>query len=209
MTVKTFAYIRVSSKEQNEARQLDAMKALGINDRDIYLDKASGKDTNRPQYQALKANVREGDTVVFESITRLSRNMDDVKNEYKWFVDKGVLLRFIKEPMLDSKADAQGVIDRAMADIILTLLAAFSQQEREQIRDRQRAGIEAAKKRGKHLGRPKKSYATMSAAERQDFAQQYNAWKAGKQTAVETFNRLELTKTTFYKIVKEYEDATE
>lgn len=207
MTVKTFAYIRVSSKEQNEARQYDEMKALGIDNRDIYIDKASGKDTNRPKYQALKENVRAGDTVVFDSITRLSRNMDDVKNEYKWFTDQGVLLRFIKEPMLNSKTDEQGVLDRAIADVILTILAAFSQAERESIRDRQRAGIEAAKKRGKHLGRPKKSYATMSAAERQDFANEYNAWKAGKQTAVETFQRLELTKTTFYKIVKEYEGA--
>lgn len=207
MTVMTFGYVRVSTKEQNEARQLDDMQALGIKGRYLYIDKASGKDTNRPQYQALKANVRAGDTVVFESITRLSRNMTDVKKEYEWFVENGVLLRFINEPMLDTKTDKQGVIERAMTDIILTLLAAFAEKEREEIKRRQREGIESAKKRGKHLGRPKRSFATMSSDERQTFIFEYNAWKTGKQTAVQTFERLEIPKATFYKIVKEYEST--
>lgn len=205
MTVKTFGYVRVSSKEQNEQRQLDAMTALGIAESDIYVDKLSGKDTNRPQYQALKSIVRKGDTVVFESITRLSRNMDDVKNEYKWYVDNGVLLRFIAEPMLDTKVDEQGVIERAMAEIILTLLAAFAEKEREEIKRRQREGIESAKRKGKAFGRPKRSFDTMNAAERQAFLYEYNEWKAGKQTAVQTFERLAIPKATFYKIVKEYE----
>lgn len=205
MTVKTFGYVRVSSKEQNEARQIDAMKALGITDDCIYLDKLSGKNTDRPQYQALKRMVRAGDTVVFESITRLSRNMNDVKDEYRWFVDNGVLLRFIAEPMLDTKTDEQGVIERAMTDIILTLLAAFAEKEREEINRRQREGIESAMKRGQKFGRPRRAFDTMSAAERQAFIYEYNEWKAGNQTAVQTFTRLDIPKATFYKIVKDYE----
>lgn len=205
MTVKTFGYVRVSTKEQNEARQLDAMRALDIAESDIYVDKASGKDTNRPQYQALKSIVRAGDTVVFESITRLSRNMDDVKSEYKWYVDNGVLLRFIAEPMLDTKVDEQGVIERAMAEIILTLLAAFAEKEREEIKRRQREGIESAKRKGKTFGRPKRTFETMNAIERQSFLFEYNEWKNGRQTAVQTFERLDIPKATFYKIVKEYE----
>lgn len=205
MTVKTFAYGRVSSKDQNEQRQLDAFKALGISDDCIYVDKLSGKNTDRPQYQALKRMVRKGDTVVFESITRLSRNLDDVKAEYKWFTDNGVLLRFIVEPMLDTKTDKEGVIERAMADIILTLLGAFAQKEREEIKRRQREGIEAAMRKGTSFGRPRRSFDTMTAAERQAFIYEYNEWKAGNQTAVQTFNRLEIPKATFYKIVKEYE----
>lgn len=207
MTVKTFGYIRVSTKEQNEARQVDKLLALGIAEKDLYVDKASGKNTDRPQYQALKSIVRAGDTVVFESITRLSRNMTDVKDEYRWFTEQGVLLRFVAEPMLDTKTDDQGVIERAMTEIILTLLAAFAEKERDEIKRRQKEGIESAKKRGQSFGRPKRSFATMTAAERQAFIYEYNEWKAERQTAVQTFTRLEIPKATFYKIVKEYEQT--
>ena len=155
MTTKTFAYVRVSSKEQNINRQLDIMRSLGIDERDMFIDKASGKDTNREQYQALKSIVREGDTVVFDSITRLSRNMNDIKKEYEWFTTNKINLQFVKEPMLNTTNDKTDVMKQAINDIILTLLGAFAQQERENIKQRQKEGIESAKARGKHLGRPK------------------------------------------------------
>lgn len=201
------AYIRVSSKEQNEARQMHTMRSLGVEERYIFTDKASGKDTDRPQYQALKAIVRKGDTVVFDSITRMSRNMNDIKKEYAWFIDEGISLEFVQEPMLNTVAgSAQAdVMQRAISDIILTLLAAFAEKERTDIHQRQAEGIEAAKRRGQQLGRPRIAYDTLDDGQRSTFIREYKRWKEGKQTAVRSFNNAGLTKNTFYKIVKEYE----
>ncbi|TSI09253.1 recombinase family protein, partial [Bacillus sp. HY001] len=114
MTNKTFAYIRVSSKEQNEARQVETMKKEGINERDMYIDKASGKDFNRPQYQLLKQMVRKDDTVVFDSITRMGRNMDETLKEYEWFNKNGVILRFIKEPMINTNNEQDDIMKQAI-----------------------------------------------------------------------------------------------
>ncbi|MFZ3576770.1 recombinase family protein [Virgibacillus sp. DJP39] len=204
---KTFAYIRVSSKDQNEARQVDTMQRLGVNERDVYVDKVSGKNTNRPQYQALKTQARKGDTVIFDSITRMSRNMNDIKAEFKYFVDKGVSLQFVHEPMLNTTAtDENGdVLQRAISDIILTLLSAFAEKERTDINERQAEGIAAAKRNGKQLGRPTVTYNTLTKEQRDLFNVQYRRWKEGAQTAVETMNNVDMKKTTFYKIVKEYE----
>lgn len=203
---KKFAYIRVSSKEQNEDRQVDTMKALGVEERDIFIDKASGKNTERPRYQAMKAILRRGDTVIFDSITRMSRNMDDTKREYEWFVKEGIALEFVQEPMLNTAGkEGDDVLQRAISDIILTLLAAFAEKEREDIRVRQREGIDAAKRRGKHLGRPRIGFDTLDDAQRNAFINAYKRWKQGEQTAVETFTALDMTKSTFYKIVREYE----
>lgn len=204
---KTFGYIRVSSKEQNEARQVDTMAQQGVHERDIYIDKASGKDTDRAQYQALKAVVRAGDTVIFDSITRMSRSMDDTKREYEWFVDHGVSLRFIAEPMLNTDASEKDddVLKRAVSDIVLTVLAAFAEKERHDIRKRQAEGIAAARKRGKHLGRPRIAYATLSDEDKARFNAEYARWKDGAQTAAAMMQALDMKRTTFYKVVGEYE----
>ena len=206
MTSKQFAYVRVSSEQQNIDRQIDTMKSLGIVDRDIFVDKASGKDINRPQYQTLKAIIREGDTVVFDSITRLSRNMADIKKEYEWFNQHGVNMQFVKEPMLNTSNNTKDVMKQAINDIILTLLGAFAQQERESIKQRQEEGIKAAKARGKHLGRPK---AELSPIQRKKFEELYPKWKAGEITATAMMKELDLKRTTFYKFVKGYEMCKE
>lgn len=202
MTTKTFAYVRVSSKEQNINRQLDTMRSLGIDERDMFIDKASGKDTNREKYQALKSIVREGDTVVFDSITRLSRNMNDIKKEYEWFTTNKINLQFVKEPMLNTTNDKTDVMKQAINDIILTLLGAFAQQERENIKQRQKEGIESAKARGKHLGRPK---ATLTKEQQLQFEKLYTKWKANEITATAMMHDLDMKRTTFYKIIKEHE----
>lgn len=208
--VKTFAYIRVSSKDQNEARQVDTMLELGVHERDIYIDKLSGRDTERPQYQALKAVVRPGDTIIFDSITRMSRNMTDIKNEYDSFKQTGVLLKFVNEPMLNTETINQDdTMQRAVSDIILTLLSAFAEKERDDIRKRQAEGIASARKRGQHLGRPRIGYDTLDDQQRALFHDEYKRWKDGQQTAVQTFKNVGLTKSTFYKVVREYEEATE
>ncbi len=202
-----FAYIRVSSKDQNEARQVDTMKALGVEDANVYIDKASGKDTDRAQYQRMKEKLRAGDIVVFDSITRMSRSMADTKREYEWYVSQGIALEFVNEPMLNTAGkDGDDVMQRAISDIILTLLAAFAEKERADIRTRQAEGIASARKRGQRLGRPTIDYTTLSNEQRVLFNEQYRRWKDGQQTAVQTFTNVGLTKNTFYKIAKQYEE---
>lgn len=198
MTNKTFAYIRVSSKEQNEARQVETMKKEGINERDMYIDKASGKDFNRPQYQLLKQMVRKDDTVVFDSITRMGRNMDETLKEYEWFNENGVILRFIKEPMINTNNEQDDIMKQAIQKIILTLLTAFAEKEREEIKTRQAEGIAVAIQRGVKFGRPAIDVPD-------NWNELYEQWKAKEITAVKFMNEVNMTKATFYRKVKEYE----
>lgn len=205
MGSKKFGYIRISSQEQNEDRQVDTMLKIGIDERDLFIDKASGKNLDRVKYQALKETLREGDTVVFDSLTRLSRNMNDITNEYAWFVDNGIRLKFLNEPYLDTtdERENQDVMKEAINRIVLTILSAFAQKEREDIKKRQREGIEAARKRGKHLGRPKKE---LTEEQKELFIELYNRWKNEELTAVEFMKELGISKSMFYKVVKKYEE---
>jgi len=155
MTVYT--YIRVSSVDQNEARQIKTMKEKGIQKEHTYIDKMSGKNTDRPQYQLLKETVQEGDTIIFDSITRLSRNYYDIKDEYEYFIKCGVFLEFEKEPILNTpKEKVDDIVQVALADVILSLLSAFAQKERDDIKLRQAEGIAIAKEKGKYKGRKTK-----------------------------------------------------
>ncbi|MED4227546.1 recombinase family protein [Neobacillus cucumis] len=198
--MKIFGYVRVSSKEQNEARQLETMRKEGIEERDIFIDKASGKNFERPKYQLLKQMVRERDTVVFDSITRMGRNMDNTMKEYEWFVENGVQLRFIKEPMINNSNEQDDIMKQAIQKIILTLLTAFAEKERDEIKTRQAEGIAVAKAQGKHLGRPKTEIT-------QEFEQAYKQWKDNEITAVEAMKKVNVPRSTFYRIVKEYEET--
>lgn len=206
MVKKKFAYIRVSSQEQNEDRQVDTMKSLGIDERDIFIDKASGKNLERPKYQALKAVAREGDTIVFDSITRLSRNMQDIQKEYQYFIDTGINLEFVKEPMLNTAAKTDDILKQAVNNIILTILAAFAQKEREDIKKRQAEGISAARARGKHLGRPKLK---LTAEQQKIWHDLYPKWKSKEITATYFMQQLNVKRTSFYKVVQIYEKKTD
>lgn len=153
----TYSYVRVSSIDQNESRQIESMKKLGVTKENVFIDKLSGKNTDRPQYQALKEKVVEGDTIIFDSITRLSRNYYDIKDEYQYYLKLGVFLEFIKEPMLNTpKEKVNDIVQIALADVILSLLSAFAQKEREDIKIRQAEGIAIAKVKGKFKGRKTK-----------------------------------------------------
>ncbi|HFK1691037.1 recombinase family protein [Bacillus paranthracis] len=202
MTNKTFAYIRVSSKEQNEARQVETMKKEGIDERDMYIDKASGKDFNRPKYQLLKQLVRKDDTIVFDSITRMGRNMDETLKEYEWFNENGVLLRFIKEPMINTNNEKDDVMKEAIQKIILTLLTAFAEKEREEIKIRQAEGIAVAIQKGVKFGRPAIDVPN-------NWDKLYKQWKAKEITAVNFMSEVNMTKATFYRKIKEYENNLE
>ena len=145
MKGQTIGYIRVSSFEQNEARQLEKETL----DR-VFTDKASGKDTNRPQLKELIQFVREGDLVLVHSMDRLARNLDDLRKLVKSFVAKGVSVKFVKEGLLFSTKD-----DSPMSNLLLSVMGAFAEFERSLIKERQREGIELAKKKGVYKGRVK------------------------------------------------------
>ena len=197
---KRFGYVRISSKDQNEARQIKNMFDAGINERDIYIDKQSGKNFDRPQYQALKdpSRLREGNTIVFDSITRMGRNMDETLKEYRWFVENGINLEFIKEPMINTNIETDDVILKAIQQAVLVILTAFAEKERSDIRVRQAEGIEAAKRTGTKFGRPLKTLP-------EEWDELYLQWKNGQIKAVEFMGQIGMKKSTFYKKVNEYE----
>lgn len=196
LSAKIFGYIRISDKDQNEARQIEVMKREGIDERDVFIEKMSGKNFNRPKYQLLKQLVREGDIIVFDSITRMGRSMNETLKEYEWFVENGVQLKFVKEPMINTSNDQDDVIKQAIQKVIVTVLAAFAEKERLDIKERQAEGIAVAKARGKHLGRPK----TVITPE---FKEVYTRWNSKEITAVEAMNLVGMSKATFYRLVKE------
>lgn len=198
---KKFGYVRVSSKDQNKERQIENMKYLGIEDRDIFIDKQSGKNMKRENYQMLKRLARTGDTIVFDSLTRLGRSMNDVLEEFRYFEQQRINLQFIKEPFINVNYNgetANDVIQQAVQKATLTILSAFAEKERNDIKQRQAEGIALAKKKGKHLGRPPVQITDQ-------FIQAYRDWQSGKITAVGAMRKYDIKRSSFYKLVKEYE----
>lgn len=197
---KTYAYCRVSSLQQNTDRQIEAFLRYGIDERDIIIDKASGKDLDRTGYISLKQQLlRTGDTLVIKSLDRLSRNKADIKRELEYFRDKGIRLKIIDLPttMIDLPDGQEWVIDM-VNNVLMEVLSSIAEQERITIRQRQREGIECAKKQGKHLGRPK-------AVKPANWNEVYDRWKQQEITGKEAMEELNLKRTTFYKLVKEHE----
>ena len=159
MVHKTFYYARVSTREQNLDRQLEAFRALGADDREIITDKESGKNLDRPGYQALKsAMLRSGDTLVIKSLDRLSRSKADIHSELQWCKQNNIHLKVIDLPttMMDLPPGQEWVFEM-VNNILIEVLGTIAEQERLTIRQRQREGIAAAKAKGKHLGRDRKS----------------------------------------------------
>ena len=152
MENKIFYYARVSSKEQNLDRQIEAFKNLGADEREIICDKESGKNLERAGYQALKTTMlRSGDTLIVKSLDRLSRNKADIKNELQYFKDNNIRLKVIDLPttMMDLPKGQEWVFEM-VNNILIEVLGTIAEQERQTIRQRQREGIDAAKAKGKH-----------------------------------------------------------
>lgn len=195
-----YGYARVSSTEQNLDRQIMELQKY-VSRENIITDKASGKDTEREGYQALKGlfGLREGDTLYITSLDRLSRNKEDIKKELKWFQEKKVRLKILDLPTsLVEIQDGQEWIIDMVQNILIEVLASIAEQERLTIRKRQREGIEAAKKKGKHLGRP-------SLPCPDNFSEIYKQWKSGKITARKAAELLKMSRSHFYRQVKSYE----
>ncbi len=156
MSQKIWGYVRVSTRDQNEDRQMIAMSEFDVPEKQIYLDKMSGKDFNRPAYRKLLKRMHEGDLLVIKSIDRLGRNYDEILEQWRIITkEKKAEVVVLDMPLLDTRKgrDLTGTL---IADIVLQLLSYVAQTERENIRQRQAEGIAAAKQRGVKFGRPKK-----------------------------------------------------
>ncbi len=154
----TYGYARVSTREQNLDRQLDALAAFGVDKRHIYTDKASGKDFDRPAWQRLVGKLKAGDCLAVKSIDRLGRTYDDIIDVWRHLTKHmGCDIVVLDMPLLDTRERGRGATDALISDIVLQLLSYFAQVEREFIRQRQAEGIEAARARGTKFGRPKKA----------------------------------------------------
>ena len=152
-----YGYIRVSSADQNVARQVDALREVGIEESNIFTDRMSGKDFNRPAWAKLVRKLKEGDLLVVLSLDRLGRNYEDINEQWRIIIKvKKANIRVLDMPLLDTTNKANGLVGTVVADLVLQLLSFMAESERRNIHERQRQGIEAAKKRGVRFGRPRK-----------------------------------------------------
>lgn len=201
MEHRKFGYIRVSSKDQNEGRQLEAMRKMGINERDIYLDKQSGKNFERANYQLLKRVIRKGDILYIHSLDRFGRNKEEILQEWNDLtknIEADIVV--LDMPLLDTTQykDSMGTF---IADLVLQILSWMAEEERERIRKRQREGIDLALQNGIQFGRPAVFIS-------EEFKEVYRKWKAKELTAVEAMQIAGVKKTSFYKLVKALEEET-
>ena len=197
MDSRTYYYARVSSKDQNLDRQISAFLAIGATEREIITDKESGKDLDRPGYQALKnAMLRRGDTLIIKSLDRLSRNKADIKNELQYFKKNGIRLKVIDLPttMMDLPEGQEWVFEM-VNNILIEVLGTIAEQERATIKQRQAEGIAAARQKGKKFGRP----AIVRPA---NWNETITQWTAGKITAVEAIRLTGVKRSTFYQLVR-------
>ena len=157
MEGNTYGYVRVSTKEQNEDRQLLALRDFAVLEKNIYMDKLSGKDFNRPQYRKLLKKLRPGDLLVVKSIDRLGRNYEEILLQWRIITkEKKVNVAVLDMPLLDTRKSGNDLTGTFVADLVLQILSYVAQTERENIHQRQMEGIAAAKLRGVKFGRPRK-----------------------------------------------------
>lgn len=195
------AYGRVSAKDQNPERQLIKFRELGVEERYIFVDKQSGKDFERPRYQAMRMMIRAGDLLYMDALDRLGRDYDGIIAEWKYITRElnADIVCLDNEALFDSrKFKTMGDIGKLLEDQFLSMLAYAAEQERKKNRQRQAEGIEVARANGIAFGRPRKQIDGL-------FIQVYKDWKAGQITATAAMLKTGLTKPTFYRRVKEYE----
>ncbi|MEG0276783.1 MAG: recombinase family protein [Coprobacillus sp.] len=195
---KIYAYVRVSSKDQNIARQLAALEAFHLDKKFIYVDKLSGKDFNRPGYGKLLKRVKEGDLIIVKSIDRLGRNYDEIIEQWRLITkDKGVDIKVLDMPLLDTTL-SKDILGTFIADLVLQVLSFCAHEERSNIKQRQKEGIEAAKKRGVKFGRRP----CVLPCQFNDIVCDFNQKRIKEQEALQI---LKMSRTTFYKYKKEYQ----
>ena len=194
--MKTVAYIRVSSKDQNLDRQIQAMKELGIEDKYIYEDKASGKDFDRIGYQYMKRALEKGDLLVIKSLDRLGRNYNEIINEWNELTKTiGADIKVIDMELLDTTKH-KDLLGNFIADLVLQVLSFVAQQEREINKQRREEGIKVAQEKGVKFGRP------VIEVDKDKFKEVYQDVLNNKITSVKAMEILGLTKATYYRKVK-------
>ena len=199
--ISTFGYVRVSTKDQNEDRQLIAMQGLSIPEKNLYIDKQSGKDFDRPQYKKLVRRLKKDDLLYIKSIDRLGRNYEEIQNQWRVLTkEKGVDIVVLDMPLLDTRR-GKDLVGTFLSDIVLQVLSFVAENERTNIRQRQAEGIAAAKARGVRFGRP-------PAPLPENCHRAYQRWKAGKITGTAAAKECGMPLSTFRYRAKIYEKAT-
>lgn len=193
-----YGYIRVSSKEQNEARQLDALHEQGIEDSNIFMDKQSGKDFNRPRYKTLYRKLKKGDVLYIKSIDRMGRNYDEIIQEWRRitrFREADIVV--LDMPLLDTRR-GKDLMGTFLSDIVLQVLSFVAENERTNIRQRQAEGIAAAKARGVKFGRP-------AIPLPENFNQMRESWRSEEISIEEASKNCGMCAKTFYSKAVKYE----
>jgi DNA invertase Pin-like site-specific DNA recombinase len=186
-----YGYVRVSTQDQNEARQLAAMRKFGVPEENVVVEKLSGKDFNRPRYQRLVRALRREDVLVVKSIDRLGRNYTEILDQWSFITKKReAAIVVLDMPLLDTR-QSRDLTGTLISDIVLQLLSYVAQTERENIRQRQAEGIAAAKARGVHFG-------PEAQAPPENFAALHRAWRARQLTLREAADACGMPKSTFY-----------
>lgn len=193
----TYGYVRVSSTDQNEDRQMIALHQVGVEDKHIFMDKQSGKDFDRPQYKKMVKKMRHGDLLYVLSIDRLGRNYDEIQHQWRILTKEiGIDVCVIDMPLLDTRR-SKDLLGTFVADLVLQVLSFAAHNERDNIRKRQAEGIAAAKARGVHMGRPNKKVPD-------DFPEIVKQWEKKQITIKEAASRCDMCESTFYKKLQEY-----
>lgn len=196
MTGNVYGYVRVSTKEQNEDRQLIALQEYRVPEKNIYMDKLSGKDFNRPQYQKLLKKLRPGDVLVIKAIDRLGRNYDEILLQWRVITkEKQVDMVVLDMPLLNTRDTEDDLTGTFVADLVLQILSYVAQTERENIRQRQMEGIAAAKIRGVRFGRPRKEVPDSFRQLKEDYEQ-------GKVSSRAAAKELSISQDTFLRWVR-------
>lgn len=191
-------YVRVSSKDQNEARQMLSMQECGVDK--IYMDKQSGKDFNRPEYQKMISELKEGDVVILHSLDRLGRNYDAIIEEWHRITKQiKADIKVLDMPLLDTTTNGDNLTGKFVADMVLQILSYVAENERNNIRKRQKEGIAIAKTQGKYKGRAKKEY------DKDLFEQTKRRCDAGEITKKEFAEIMGVSRKTLYNMLAEVE----
>ena len=189
---KSYGYIRVSTKEQNEDRQLEAMRKSDVPDKNIFSDKQSGGDFERPQYRRMMGILKNDDVLYVKSIDRLGRNYSEILEQWRILTkEKKVDIVVLDMPLLDTRI-GKDLMGTFLSDIVLQVLSFAAENERSNIKQRQAEGIAAAKARGVRFGRPKKK-------EPQNFEAMVSLWENKKMTLSEILESFDMSKSTFFR----------
>lgn len=192
-----YGYCRVSSKEQNTDRQLHALQEAGILRKNIFTDKISGKDFERPRYKTMLRRMRKGDTLVILSIDRLGRNYDEIIEQWRFLTkEKEIDIVVLDMPLLDTRQKEKDLTGTFIADLVLQILSYVAQTERENIRKRQAEGIAAARDRGVHMGRKKREMPP-------DFVSAVRDWRDNRCSLAEIMTKYNVSRSYVYKKYRE------